>query len=336
MGTIRKEGSRYRVEVRHKSFYRSGRFDTRTEAKQQEAQWESEYLIKRSLNFEPHTLGEAVVRYTREVSPHKKGERWEITRAKAFLRDETGLCAKYMHTIELADIEAWVARRKSTPNQTTGKSLAMSTINRELNWLSAIFTTAVKDWAWSNKNVIHDVRRPKDPPSRQRRISDREIDTILAELNRDTKRSAPKKKALARMFLLAIETGMRLGELCAITRENVHLSARYVRLDDSKNGQGRDVPLSKSAVLYASEQLEFGLNPIFGLSSDVASALFAKAIKATEIVDLVFHDTRHEAITRLARKVDVLDLARMIGHRDINSLRVYYNATASEIADRLD
>ena len=50
---------------------------------------------------------------------------------------------------------------------------------------------------------------------------------------------------------------------------------------------------------------------------------------------MTFHDTRHEACTRLARKLDVLDLAKMIGHRDPRSLMIYYNPTASEIAKRL-
>ena len=51
--------------------------------------------------------------------------------------------------------------------------------------------------------------------------------------------------------------------------------------------------------------------------------------------NLTFHDTRHEGLTRLARKLDVLDLARMVGHRDPRSLMIYYNATATEIAGRL-
>ena len=54
-----------------------------------------------------------------------------------------------------------------------------------------------------------------------------------------------------------------------------------------------------------------------------------------EIVGLTFHDLRHEATTRLARKLDVLDLSRMTGHRDLKSLRRYYNPAAEEIADRL-
>ena len=64
--------------------------------------------------------------------------------------------------------------------------------------------------------------------------------------------------------------------------------------------------------------------------------MFRKVRDDVAIVGLTFHDTRHEAITRLARKVDVLDLARITGHKDPRSLMVYYNATASEMALRLD
>jgi hypothetical protein len=42
------------------------------------------------------------------------------------------------------------------------------------------------------------------------------------------------------------------------------------------------------------------------------------------------------AITRLAKKLDVLDLARMVGHRDLKQLLVYYNESPNTIAERLD
>ena len=64
-------------------------------------------------------------------------------------------------------------------------------------------------------------------------------------------------------------------------------------------------------------------------------ALFRRAKQAAGIADLHWHDLRHEAATRLARKLDVLDLARMTGHRDSKSLLTYYNPTAAEIAKRL-
>jgi integrase len=50
---------------------------------------------------------------------------------------------------------------------------------------------------------------------------------------------------------------------------------------------------------------------------------------------LTFHDARHEATTRLAGKLQVLDLARVTGHRDIKQLMTYYNKDARELAELL-
>lgn len=336
MGTIRKVGGKYRVEVRHGSFYRSGNFETRTMAKAAETRFESEYLIRKERGFEPHPLGEAIVRYVNEESVKKKGYRWEHLRANAFLRDYPELCTKAMHGITESDMTHWAKHRMSEINQTTGQALSPSTINRELNFLSAVWQIAVSKWKWTDVNVIRSVHRPKNPPPRDRRISDDEIDLILDELNRDKSRASPKSRALARMFLLAIETGMRLGELCSIEAKNVNLVKKLVFLPDTKNGDAREVPLSPAARNLIKEQMQLEQNPIFGLSSDVASTMFRKAAKKVGIIDLNFHDTRHEAVTRLAAKINVVTLAKVIGHRDLKSLMIYYNPTTTEIADLLE
>jgi len=54
------------------------------------------------------------------------------------------------------------------------------------------------------------------------------------------------------------------------------------------------------------------------------------------IDDGTFHDTRHLAITHLAKKLNVLDLARMVGHKDLRQLQLYYNESAETMATRLD
>jgi integrase len=63
--------------------------------------------------------------------------------------------------------------------------------------------------------------------------------------------------------------------------------------------------------------------------------LFRKARGRCGIEDLHFHDSRATAITRLAKKLDILDLARMIGHANLGQLRVYYRETAEDIAAKL-
>lgn len=161
------------------------------------------------------------------------------------------------------------------------------------------------------------------------------------------------------MFLLALETAMRIGEICDLDWNNIYLQDRYLTVLISKNGDARDIPLSSRAVellemmkaysrtlVHEREIIdEFGRKTIirampvfykdYRASADKASALFKKYVKEANIQDLTFHDTRHEACTRLARKIDVLDLAKMIGHRDPRSLMIYYNPTATEIANRL-
>lgn len=53
---------------------------------------------------------------------------------------------------------------------------------------------------------------------------------------------------LAYAFLIALETAMRQGEILGLVAARVHLSARYVELDKTKNGDARKVPLSSRAV----------------------------------------------------------------------------------------
>ena len=338
MGSIRKVGKKFRVEVRHGNFYRSGNFDLRTEAKAADARWEAEYQIKGSQGFEPHALGEALVRYANEISPTKKGERWEIIRAKAILKNYPELCAKMMHTITLDDMEAWRESRLRTRTSGSATATGTATVRREMIYLSAVWETAYKTWKWTDKNLIQEMRREKSNPSRTRRISNDEIDLILAQLNKNTGRPAVKKRALARMFLLAIESAMRLGELCSIAPEHVHLSKKIIHLPDTKNGDRRDVPLSPAGLKIVEEQLSIepaASETLFGLNVDVASAMFRKAVRDAGIRELTFHDTRHEAITRLAKKVDPLTLGKIVGHRNIQHLMIYYNPTATEIAEML-
>nr|WP_229519771.1 tyrosine-type recombinase/integrase [Massilia oculi] len=128
---------------------------------------------------------------------------------------------------------------------------------------------------------------------------------------------------------------MRAGEICGLIPRDI--SGRVATLAETKNGAKRKVPLTKRAV----ERLQLLPAPdeggtIFDVSSKSLDALFRKAKARAAIDDATFHDTRHFAITKLAKKLHVLDLARMVGYRDLKQLQVYYNESAEEIATRLD
>lgn len=315
MASFRKVNGRWRVEVYRNGKRASKTFDTKSRAvawahdKEQQLDDPAHYADTR------HRISDLFDRYAKEVSPHKKGERWEVLRLNAFKR--TALADLLVSDVSAKDISRFRDDRL--------KSVAPGTVNRELTLLSSVFSIALKDWEWCRTNPVRGVSRPKNPPPRDRRISQDEIDRVLLCLGYSGEVET-KQQQVAVMFLIALETAMRLGEIIGISEAD--LKPRYAILRDTKNNDTRHVPLSTKAV-------ELLKHAPFTVTRDTASTLFRRAVKNANIENLTFHDSRHEAITRLARKLDVLDLARMIGHRDPRSLMIYYNPTADEIADRL-
>ena len=73
------------------------------------------------------------------------------------------------------------------------------------------------------------------------------------------------------------------------------------------------------------------------MDADSLSTLFRRARDSCEISDLHFHDSRREALTRMSKKVNVMDLAKISGHRDVKILlNTYYAPDAANLADLLD
>jgi integrase len=135
-------------------------------------------------------------------------------------------------------------------------------------------------------------------------------------------------------FELAIETGMRAGEIRTLEPEQIDLERGVCKLLLTKNGDSRDVPLSSRAREII-RLLQRPSGPLLPMTAGVMDATFRKLKRKANILDLHFHDSRAEAATRLAAKVDVLTLARILGHRDIRSLMIYYRESAEDIAKRL-
>lgn len=323
---IRKRDGKWLVELRPKGkpgIYAT--FDNKLAAQQFEA--EQKILLKKGRTLSNKTLDDACERYSREVSIEKAGARWEQVRLKKFQRDD--LAFYLLHDITSDEIEHWITQRKKA-------GLANNSIRRELTLLSAVFEAAIK-WRWTDKNPVREADKPKADAARTRRISESEMLRLTEAFGyREGEAVTNAWQALGVAFLLAVETGMRQGEIYALTWENVHLENRYVHLPRTKNGDRRDVPLSRKAVALLAQMR--GLHPtkVFPFLQSSAGVQWRRALKMAGIEDLHFHDTRHEACSRLAQRFTMLELAKIIGHRDPRSLMIYYNPTASELAAKLD
>lgn len=325
MASIRKVNNKWLAEIRTKGVYKSKTFFSKIEA-QSWAIGIERNLGKHSHIASSYTLMDAIEKYQAEVSPTKKGARWEILRLNKLKRHKLADCK--LSSITREDIQSWVDEQN--------KVLSPGSVRRELVLISSLLKVARVKWKWFEGEPIKDIDWPKAPQPRDRRISLDEIEKVLEALGyHEDKLINTINDELAVAFLFALETAMRQGEIWKLGWENIFLEKSYVRLTETKNGTSRNVPLSTRAkeLLRKLEPAEKG--KAFRSSQSSANTLFRRALKKTDIINLTFHDTRHEALTRLARKIDVLDLARMVGHRDPRSLMIYYNATATEIAGRL-
>lgn len=326
MASIQKRGNKWVAEVRTKGRYISKSHTSQNAAK--DWAWEQERKVGRVEGIMlGKTLTQALERYAREVSPLKKGARWEMIRLERLKKDN--IAHFPMSSIRSDDIDDWIDDRKST-------GVKGSTINRELNLLSAVLTKARKKWKWLEINPMENVERPKNPPHRKKTYSPENITLILKALDySEGKEVITQRQRIAVAFLLSIESAMRQGEIWGILAEHIHYDDCYVFLPDTKNGQPREVSLSIKAIkLLKSLNVESGR--ILPTSQASAGVIFRRALQLAEITGYTFHDARHTAITRLAKKLKILDLAKMVGHEDIRNLNVYYNPKPKDIADELD
>jgi len=277
------------------------------------------------------TLSDAIDRYEREVSAHKRGKDFESKKFRALERDYPALCGKILAEIKTPDLVAWRDARL--------KKVTKGSVQREINLLRNLWTVASKEWHWCGDSPWAALRMPGDNPARTQRIRWQDVKRIVRWLGYKTgQKPTTKYQEVAWAFMIALRTAMRAGEIMGLTREAINLQTRVVTLSTHKTVEGvgaRVVPLTRrGAALIGIAQGKSG--PIWTIKSASLDTLFRKARDSCLLGHLHFHDSRAEALTLLARRVDVMTLARISGHRDLRQLLdAYYRETPEQIAARI-
>ncbi|WP_321905205.1 tyrosine-type recombinase/integrase [Paraburkholderia tropica] len=330
MAYYRKRSAGWQAQVEKAGVRDSETFPTKAQAIAWATKREAEIMDGKRGVMPKRYVSEALNKYKLEVSPKKRGEAKEVIRIEKWER-ELPFVNRVISEVTQTDIAQW--------RDLMLKTLKPATVNREWTLLHNIFQLARREWRWLEELPFEDVKRPKSDPHRTRRVSIDERDLICKRLG--YKSDGPiktKSQEAALAFLFAIESGMRAGEILALRAEFVDLERRAAHLPKTKNSDARDVPLSTKAC----ELLKRlgGRDPLFSISSESLVSLFRHGRNRAKkempgIATLHFHDSRHEACTQLAKKVSVLELAKIIGHRDLKNLLIYYNPTTEELAQKL-
>ncbi|ARP86258.1 tyrosine-type recombinase/integrase [Bordetella genomosp. 9] len=328
MASFRKRGDMWRAEVYKGGVRDSATFPTKREAQEWAAKRELELAESKETGVIPAKLSKVLEKYRDEVSPKNKGHRWERVRIDRFLKEEPDLCDKLIHTITPKDLAAWRDRRLEVVQGVS--------VRRDIALLRTAWGYARREWRNLKVDPWPDVAKPPEGRHRDRIYTQAEIDRLVACLTwEEGAKAVNPRQQTAIVFLLSLETAMRSGEIVSLEWPQVDLKHQVVHLDKTKNGDKRAVPLSKRAVQLFDAVKGLDDTRVFTISHQSRDIHFRNAKEVAGITDATFHDARATALTRLSKKLDILQLARMVGHRDPRSLLIYYRESAADIAKQL-
>lgn len=326
---------RFGVQLRAKTFRL--RADAEAWARQTEDQIQRG-VWRDTSEAERTTLRDALTRYENEITPRKRSAGSEVSVLRIIRDDAGALLDRGLSRIDGGDL----ARLRDKWKRDGVKP---STIRRRMALLSHLFTIARKEWRMSGLlNPARDVTLPPVRDARTRRISDTELDAIIA---------ATGSHELPAFVRLLQESAMRRGELHALRWQHVNLRDATAFLPATKNGTSRTVPLSPGAIAILKKLPRRIDGRVFGDGVNAFTKAFGRAVKRARsryeaeckerrakldpafLVDVRLHDERHEATTRLAKTFGVLDLRSITGHKDLRMLARYYNPDPKDLAKRM-
>jgi integrase len=304
MASISRRGEKWLAQVCIHGQRKSKIFATKGQAKAWATRLEAEAAPHEFGTIPRKQVRDLLERYAREVSPRKKGMRWEQIRLDRICRADP-LADVWLEDLNPSHIAEWRDRRLEV--------VKPGSVRREWNLLSNVFKTAVHEWGWLKQNPMSQVRRPPAPPPRDRRYTPDEIRRVCEAAG-----YSPDHLMLNQKVLVATGQAPGAGKTAAAKRR-VPLSSRAV-----------EILKQVSAVTAHKSQT------VFDVGRDSMSTTFGTICDKANVHGATFHDSRHEATTRLAQKLNPLELAKTLGHKDLRMLMVYYEESAENIAKRLD
>jgi len=237
---------------------------------------------------------------------------------KSWKRDEVSLKSlrpffkgKTLQQIGPDLIEGYKAKRKTDVTRKKTK-VKEATINREIALMKTIFNKAV-EWGRIDKNPLARVKKFKENHQKNMRIlKDEEAIRLIDAAN----------SHLKPVLILALNTGMRRGEILSLKWENIDFRKGMIFIEDSKSGKSREIYMNK-LIYDALKEIDNNSEYVFPNNEtgkhiqDVKNS-FHTACREAKIKSLRFHDLRHTAATKMIEAgVDIATVSKILGHSSI-------------------
>lgn len=325
MATIRKRGTSWEVQIRRQGFPNLTKsFPSHADA----TAWarDKERLIDRGelgsnvQSLKSTTVGDLLTRYRDNVTPVKRGAGPERYRLGTLLAHPLSRIA--LNKVSPAAIAEYRDDRLQV--------VQSGSVRRELAILQHCFEVAKREWDLPlSANPVQQIAMPSPQRARERRLETEDAEELQKAL------TTPSTWYLRPLIALAIETGMRRGELLSIRWRDVHLAARTMRILKTKNGHPRTIPLTPKAIEILSS-MERKDERVFPVTTNAVRLAWERLRKRAGLEDLRLHDLRHEAVSRFFEYgLTVPEVALISGHRDPRMLSRYTHLRPEKVAEKL-
>jgi len=201
-----------------------------------------------------------------------------------------------------------------------------ATANRYLACVKTLFKMAVR-WGITGHNPAEKVKMMKEEPKIPEALTEEQIEALLVEL-----------PDYARVVaIVAVDTGMRRGELQRLQWRDVDLEKSRITVRTSKNNEFRVIPMTRRVHDTLQEQKQQGIIPyvLVGLDNtpfvDLKKSLHTAAENAG-IGHVHLHMLRHTFATRLRERGVPLDrIMELLGQKSMAMVLRYAKATPTQL-----
>ena len=324
MATIRKFRGKFNVQIRKQGYPSVSRtFTSLATAKRWASTTEADMERNLHVVIPDNTLLKALLeRYEEEISPLHRSHQVEKYRLKTLKR--------YLGDQRVSMLSPALICRYRDQRL---KAISPASLKRELVILSSVLNTAIKEWGINlQNNPVSMVSLPRVGRGRDRRLEQGEEEKLLCCSNE-----------LKRIIIVALETGMRRGEILNIKRSHIDFVRQTLLIPLTKTDTPRTVPLSSRAIEALRAQLRASQNVIpieettlFPYTARGLSGAFLRLCRKHGLENLRFHDLRHEATSRFFEKgLNPVEVATITGHKDTRMLMRYTHLRAEDLVKRL-
>jgi len=321
MASIRKRNGRYQAQVRIGSVSKSASFSSKAEARAWAAGEEAALYssCKASGSYTPTNMAEVLLRYMDVISPEKAGYRDELTVIRAMLREDwTTIPIERLGPQHLANYRD---RRL--------KTVKPATFNRQFGIIRHACHVSRAEWGWHFDDGFLGIRMARvKPQSFVRRVNPEQLNSLLkaSEFCRNPR--------MRHIIELAVETGLRRGEICSLNVADVDLESGLLHVRQTKNGHPRSVPLTSSASFAVAELVSLADGAsLTGMKPNAIRLSFARIKRRSGETSVRFHDLRHEAVSRFFEMgLTPPEVAMISGHRTMSQLMRYSHASIERVA----